>query len=146
MTKETNIPPFMEEGLNSFKKFKFPGADMGNLISIYQKNMELMNVTQQIAVETTHSVLELQRQYMKTALDQWNNHINSCCSKAPLEEKTAHQAEVAKTAADQIVAHTKALHSIIAKSNEKINETVQKGLKEGIDEFSNVVKKGKETR
>lgn len=146
MAKEANIPPFMEEGLNSFKKFKFPGADMENLMFIYQKNIELMNATQQIAVETTQSVLELQRQYMKTAFDQWNDQIKYCCSKAPLGEKTAHHAETTKAAVNQIIEHTRELNSIITKSNEKMNESVQKHFKEGLNEFSNQAKKHKEKR
>lgn len=146
MTKETNIPPFMEEGLNAFKQFKFSGINTGNLMSIYQKNLELLNATQQITAEAAQSIVELHHQYMKNAFQQWNNQIKSCCSKSPLDEKTAFHSEAAKAAVDQVIEHTRALNSIITKSNEKLNETVQKHFKEGLDESINMAKKTKEKR
>jgi len=146
MTKETNIPPFGEEGLGSFKNFKFPGVDMETLLASYQRNMELMNTTQRIGAETVQSVMELQNQYLKRVFDQWNEQIKYGFSKSPLEEKTTRQAENAKATVDKTIEHVRDVNSIVAKSNEKIIQSVQKRFKEGLDESLNLAKKGKTQR
>lgn len=149
MTKETNIPPFGEEGFrtfNPFKQFKYPGVDMETLMATYQRNMELMNSTQQIAMEATQSVMELQREYIKKAFDQWNEQIKYTCSKAPLGEKTAHHVDTTKTAVDQTIEHVRDVNSIIAKSNEKIINSVQKRFKESLDESATLAKKSRPHR
>ena len=149
MVKETNIPPFGSEEANPFKKFdafkqfKLPGLDLETLILNYQRNIELVNSTQQVVAEATKSIMELQSEYMKKGFDQWNVQVKDCCSKAPFEEKTTHQAEAAKTAVNQTIAHAQEVNSIIAKSSEKIIGSVQKRFKEGLDESAILVKKGK---
>ncbi|HUX80675.1 MAG TPA: phasin family protein [Alphaproteobacteria bacterium] len=150
MAKETNIPPFGNAEANpfkqfdAFKQFKFPGLDLETLLLNYQKNMELMNSTQQVAVEATKSIMKLQNDYFKKVFDQWNEQVKCCCSKTPLEDKTTRQAEVTKAALDQAVEHTQGLTSIVAKSNEKIVDSVQKRIKEGLDESLNLAKKSRE--
>ena len=146
MAKETNIPPFMEEGFCSFKQFKFPGADMETLLSTYQRNMELMNAAQKTTTETTQTVMDLQKQYFKSLFDQWNDEIKNSFSKAPADQKTAHQAEAAKAAVDQTIKHVRDVNAIIAKSNETIIESMQKHFKESLNESSNLAKKSKEKR
>jgi len=148
MAKETNVPPFGEEGFklfqqfNPFKKFQAPGMDMGILMQNYQRNIELMNATQQVVAEATKSIMELQSEYMKKVFDQWNEQAKYCCSKAPLEEKTAQQAMVAKKAVNQTIEHTQELNAIVTKSNENIMDSIQKRFKEGVDESLNITKKG----
>ncbi|HUX80435.1 MAG TPA: phasin family protein [Alphaproteobacteria bacterium] len=144
MDKEKNI--FGEESFNAFKQFKFPGLDLETLLSNYQRNMELMNSTQQVVVEATKSIMELQNDYFKKVFAQWNEQVKYCCSKAPLEDKTTRQAEATKAALDQAVEHTQGLTSIVAKSNEKIIGSVQKHIKEGLDESLNLAKKSREKR
>ena len=148
MTKETNAPPFGKEWttsfnqFNPFKQFKFPGVDAGTLLSSAQKNMELIAKAQQLAADSTKSIIDRQNEYCKDAFDQWNEHLKFCCSKAPLEEKTAHHADISKKAIDKTVTHLRDVNSIIAKTHEKIVESVQNRLKESIDESLNLAKKG----
>jgi len=146
MSKESNIPPFVEEGLNSFKQFKFPNFNMDAFIGMYQKNLELMNKNQQIAVETAQSILELQNQYLKNAFDLWGEQAKKFCSKASLEEKTSSHAEATKETVDKTMEHFQNLNTIIAKSNEVINDSIQKRFKEGLEESANLAKKNKAAR
>lgn len=147
MVKETNIPSFGEGAFNPFKafnpykQFKFPGFDLETLLANYQRNVELMNSTQKIVVEATKSIMELQNDYMKTVFDQWNDQVKSCCSQSPFEEKTAHQTEAAKEALNRTIEHIQGVDSIIAKSNERIMDSVQKRVKEGLDESLKMSKK-----
>jgi phasin family protein len=141
MASASNIHPNMNEGLNFFKQFKFPGAYMETLVAMQQLNTGLLNETQQIAMETTKSVMDLEQQFMKNAFDQWNEEVKYNISKAPLEEKTTHQAEVAKDAVSQISEHANKLSSILTQSNEKFNETLQKHIKMGMEESSNLSKR-----
>ena len=152
MAKGANIPPFGNEEANPFKQsnpfnqFKLPDGAMETFLSNYQKNMELVTSAQQLAADSTKSILDRQNEYCKNAFDQWNEHIKFCCSKAPLEEKTAHHAEVSKEALDKTGKHLRDVNSIIVKAHEKIAESVQKRLKESLDESLNVAKKSAEKR
>lgn len=126
----------MEEGLNSFKNFKFPGADMKSLLENYEKNVELMNEAQRIAAEASQSIAELQIQYLNGIFDQLNE--KTCCDMSQASSETSKSA-IAKT-----VAHTQKVNSIIMKSNERIVEAVKKRFKAGVDESLNMAKKAAE--
>jgi len=63
MIKKNNIPP-----LGNKKKQAL--LQIETLIEEYKSNVELMNMTQQIAIEATNSVIQLQTQYMKQVYDQ----------------------------------------------------------------------------
>jgi len=141
MTKDTHIPQFMEEAMKSFKQFSVPITDMETLMTMYKKNIELMNSTQQIAIEATKEMMDLQRSYMQKALDQWNEQIKETTTKGPLEEKATDQTKSTQDAVSQTIDHIQELNSIIAKSSEKINETFQKRFKETLGESLDAAKK-----
>ncbi|MBY0293441.1 MAG: phasin family protein [Alphaproteobacteria bacterium] len=143
MAKESHTSSCEDRIFNPFKKMKCPMFNMEMLMTNTQKNIELMTETQQIFAESLKSIMELQNEYFKKVMDQWNEQVKCCCSKAPLEEKTAHQAEAKKTAINQAVEHARELSSIISKSSEKIIGSVQKRIKEGLDESLNLEKKSK---
>lgn len=146
MTKEKNMPPFMEEGLNTFKKFKYPGIDMEALQACSQKNMELISTAQKIATETTQSVMELQNQYIKSTFEQWNEHMKQGLSKAPLADKMAYPSEAAQAMMANTIKHAQAVNSVITKSNEILLESIQQRFQEGLDESINLLKTHKEHR
>lgn len=141
MSKKSNVPPFFGQEFGSFKGLEFPGINMETLLSSYQKNMELMNATQKIATETAQTLMEIQNQYAQKVFGQVNQQAKHALSKAPLEEKTTHQAEVAKTTVDELIKHLRTTNTIIAQSNEQIIESIQKRFKESLDESSELVKK-----
>ena len=147
MAKEANIPPFGEEGLklfqqcNPFKQFKVPGMDMGVLMSNYQRNMELMTAAQQIASESTKTIIELQNQYVKAFFGQWNEQVKCCCSKAPPEEKIARQSEACKETLDKTIEHLRDVNAEVVKANERIIESVQRHFQESLDESFNLATK-----
>ncbi len=143
MAKGTNIPPLGEKGFNYFNPFKFPGINMEIFLRSYQNNMEFLNASQQIAIETTKSLIEIQNQYVKKLFNQWNEQVKTRPFQSPLHEKTAFPAEAAKEAVEQTLEHLGELNSILVKSNEKMNESIKKRFKEGLDESLNVVEKGK---
>ncbi len=144
MTKETFTSSLSEGIFNPFKNVKGSMLDMETLTAIYQRNLELMNSTQKIAAEATKSIMELQHEYFKRTLDQWNEQIKYCCSKAPLEEKAACHAEASKEALNQTIKHAQEVNSIMVKSNEKALEAIQNRIKEGLDESVKMTKKSKE--
>jgi phasin family protein len=141
MTKKSSLPPFFGQEFASFKPFEFPGVNMETLLSSYQKNMELMNATQKIATETAQTLMEIQNQYVQKVVGQMNQQAKHTFSKAPLEEKATHQAEVAKTTVDELIRHLRTTNAIIAQSNEQIIESIQRRFKESLDESSEFVKK-----
>lgn len=152
MAKETNIPPFGKEGLklfqqlNPFKQYKFPEVETDTLLSNYKQNVELINRTQNIATETTQSVIDLHKQSFKKVFDQWNEEIMNSISNKPFEEKMTHQAETAKTLVDEMINHMRDVNVVIAESNKNIIDSIQNHLQEGLNESATLVKKGKEQR
>ncbi len=145
MANDTNLPPFMKKGFDSFKDFKYPGLNMEVFLEGYQRNIELISATMKIATETTESLMELQNKYIQKAFEQWNEEIKYSMSKAPLDEKTSHQTEVAKSTVDDAIKHAQDVSSILVKTNEKIVESVQTRFKEGQEEVKDLVKTEKKT-
>jgi hypothetical protein len=129
VTKKSTFPPFFGKEFGSFKMFEFPGVDMDTLLSSYQKNMELMDVSRKITTEATQSLITIQNKYIQKFMGQWNERMKNGFSKVPCEETTAHQAETAKTADNEMLQHLRNTHSIIQQSNKKIIESIQNHFK-----------------
>ena len=150
MTKETNFPPFGEEGLkvfqqfNPFKQYKFPQNTMEPLFSCHQKNMELMTHIQQLTTETTKSIMDRQNEYFKGIFEQCSEHLKYYGAKSPLEKKTTHHAEISKELFDKTIEHLSEFNSTLTQSNKQIIELFQTRFQEGLNESATLVKNGKE--
>ena len=144
MSKDTNIPPFGEEMFNAFKQFKVPGVDMEALVANHKKNMELLTSTQQKAVESTNSIIELQNNYLKNAFDQWNEQLKHNCTQTSFEEKAAYHAQATKEMSEKALAHLQEINTIIVQSNKKIMDSIQKHFQESFNDSLNLVKKNKD--
>ncbi|MBX9621260.1 MAG: phasin family protein [Alphaproteobacteria bacterium] len=143
MTKYTNIPPFMEEGLNNFKKFNFPGVDMETLLKSYQRNVEFMNDTQQVIAESTQSLLGLHKQFLMEAFEKWNEQVANAFSASSPADKVTQQTEASKAAMERMVEHAQNLQSTVEESNKKLVDSLQKRFKDSVDESVNLAKKSK---
>lgn len=142
MAKDTQTP--FVDGLGSFKNLKFPGFNVESLGTSFQKNMEWMTEIQKIATQGTQSLLELETQNVQKALNHCSEHLNCSCLKAPIEVKTAHQAETAKIAVDELSQHMHDVNAIITQTSEQIMGAFQKRFKDGMDECSELVAKNKQ--
>ncbi len=143
MSKDPYTNPFAGDTFKAFKEAKLPWFDPELMFSSYRRNMDLITTTQQIAAETTKAVVQLQSQYIKDVLEQLSERTKENISTASPEEKVAQQSEATKASLDQAIDHARNVNTVIAKSNEKIIETVQKRFKEGVDESASVAKKTK---
>jgi len=143
MTTERQEHSFWTEHMNTFKDIQPPWLDNELFMTAYRRNMELMNTTQQITAEATKAIMQLQTQYMKYIFDQLGKQTKEGLSTASPEEKAFHQSDLAKQAIDQALEHAREINSIIAKSNDKIIERIQKCAKDGVDESISMAKKAK---
>ena len=143
MSKDTYTNPFWGESFKGLKDIKLPWLDTELMLSSYRRNMDLINTTQQIAAETTKAVVQLQAQYMKDVFEQLSEQTKHNISTFSPEERVAHQSEATKATLDQAIEHARNVNTLISQSNEKIIETVQKRLKEGVDESASLAKKAK---
>lgn len=143
MSKNTNIPPFMEESLNAFKKHKFPGVDMETLLKSYQKNVEFMNATQQVMAESTQSLLGLHKQFLMEAYEKWNEQLTNAFSASSPADKITEQTEASKAALERMVEHAQDLQSTVEESNKKLMDSFQKRFKDSVDESINLAEKTK---
>ena len=143
MTKYTNIPPFMEEGLGAFKKFKLPGVDTDTLLTNYQKNLEFINSTQQTVADTTQSLFGLHKQFLLEAFEQWNEQVANAFSTSSPMDKVAQQTEASKAAMNRMVEHIQGLKSTVEGANKKLMDSLQNRFKDSVDESANLAKKNK---
>lgn len=143
MTKNTNFPPFMEEGFGAFKKFKFPGVDTDTLLTNYQRNLEFMNSAQQTVADTTQSLFGLHKQFLLEAFEQWNEQVANAFSPSSPVDKVAQQTEVSKAAMNRMVGHLQDLKSTVEEANKKLMDSLQKRFKDSADESANLAKKDK---
>lgn len=143
MSKDPYTNPFADDTFKAFKEAKLPWFDPELMFSSYKRNMNLITTTQQIAAETTKAVVQLQAQYIKDVLEQLSERTKQNISTISPEEKATQQSEATKASLDQAIDHARNVNTVIAKSNEKIIETVQKRFKEGVDESASMAKKTK---
>lgn len=143
MTKENQPYSPWGEGINAFKDMKLPWGDNEFFMSAYRRNMEFMNATQQISAETLRAVTELQTEYMKSIFNQLSEQTKHCLSTRSPEEKVVRQTDVAKNTIDQAIEHAREINSIIARSNDKIIENIQKAAKKSVEETTSFAKKAK---
>ena len=144
MSKEKQPYSSWSESINTFKEGKLPWGDNEFFMAAYRRNVEFLNTTQQIAVETMRAVTELQTEYMKSAFNQWSERAKECLSATSCEEKAACHTDIANKTIDQAIEHAREVNSILAKSNSKIIENFQKTAKKNVEETSSLSKKAKE--
>ena len=93
--------------------------------------MEWMTANQKIATEAAQSLLELETQHVQKAFNHCSEHLDCSCSKGPLEEKTAHHAETAKTVVAELAQHMHDVNAIITQTSEQMMGSFQKRFKDG---------------
>jgi hypothetical protein len=118
--------------------------EIESLIDGYKRNLELMNTTQQIAVEATKSMIQLQTQYMKQAFDQLSAQARTNCD-VTAHEKKATPSQMGITGVDQVVEQATKINTLLSKSNEKIISNIQKSFKEGFQKAEVAQKATKKT-
>lgn len=140
MTKENQSYSSWSENLNAFKNAKFPWGDNEFIMSSYRRNMEFMNTSQQIAVETIKAVTELQTDYIKSMFGQLSERTKQGLSASSPEEKAARQTDSAIEIIDHAVEHAREINSIMAKSSDKVIENIQKTAKKNLEDAASLAK------
>ncbi len=92
-------------------------------------------------METTNTIMELQRKHFQRALDQWNEQIKSPSSMDPAKVKIDDAADVTKDHLNKTLEHINEVNSVVEKSTKKIKDSVEKRLKESVDEVVELSKK-----
>ena len=134
MTNYKNFSPFLD-------KDNLPWGDINTFIDGYKRNVELISVTQQIALEAAKSVMQLQTQYLKGAFDQVTEQTQKGFTSNINEDSFANQSDLGKATVDKAVQHASKINAVITQSNEKIYENIQKRFNEGVKESASAVKK-----
>ncbi len=143
MTKEKQPYSSWSESMNAFKDAKLPWGGNEFFMAAYRRNMEFMNTTQQITVETIRAVAELQGEYMKSVFNHLSEQTKECLSETSPEEKAVRHTDVANKTIDQAIEHARDINAIIAKSNDKIIENIQKTAKKNVEDSASLTKKAK---
>ena len=138
MDIDSQLPPFLEETL---KSMKMPSENIETILEIYKRNIELMNTTQQIAMEATNTILELQRKHFQRAMDQWNEQMKSPTSMNPAKVKIDDAADATKNHLNKTLDHINEVNAVVEKSNKKIKDSFEKRLKESVNEVVELSKK-----
>lgn len=151
MAKQTNNDnyqnnPFAQDYTKMFRDFKMPAYDMESLMTAYRKNLDIANSTQQVIAEATRNLMQIQTQYVKQLFEDLSQQTKeTMTSSDSTEEKTSCHARSVKDTIDHALSHTKEVNQVLAQVNAKVVDTVQKRLKESIDECANIVNKVQKT-
>ena len=151
MAKQTNNDnyqnnPFTQDYTKIFRDFKVPSYDMESLMTAYRKNLDIVNSTQQVIAEATKNLMQIQTQYVKQLFENLSQQSKeTLTSSDSVEEKTSYHARSVKDTIDHALAHTKEVNQVLAQANSKVVDTVQKRLKESVDECATIVNKVQKT-
>lgn len=134
--------PFSQDYTKYFRDFKMPAYDMESLMTSYRKNMEIVNSTQQVMAEATRNLVQLQTQYMKQLFEDMSQQTKeTLTSSESMEEKSTGHAKSVKETIDHAISHSKEINHVVSQASNKVMETVQKRMKESVDECTTAMSK-----
>ncbi|MEB3701670.1 Phasin family protein [Candidatus Bealeia paramacronuclearis] len=151
MAKQTNNDnfqsnPFSQDYTKFFRDFKVPHYDMESVMTTYRKNLDILNSTQQVIADATRNLVQIQTQYMKQLFEDLSQQTKeNLTSSQSMEDKTASHTRSVKDTIDHAISHTKEVNHLLTQTNTKVMDTVQKCLKESVDECANIVTKVQQT-
>jgi len=147
MTKEShtesNAASFWDESTKAFSKARFPWFNNERFMENYRRQTEIMNTTQQIIIESSKSILQLQMQFMKQLFDQLGEQTKHNLSSTSGEEKVAQNVQHTRANFDKAIENAHEINATIAKSNDKIIDTLHRHINESLEESIAAAKKTK---
>jgi phasin family protein len=125
----------------AFAGFAFPGFDVESLIATQRKNFEAFTQANQVAVEGLQTLLKREIEIATAAIDEASMALKELTAPGGAEEKLAKNADLAKASYDKVLANTRELTELVAKTNEEAFGVLNRRLTESFEEFKELAAK-----
>jgi phasin family protein len=125
-----------------FGEFKAPGVDMQSVMTSQRKNIEALTQANKLALEGMQAVFKRQAEILKQSIEESAAATRELAS-GTAQDKMAKQTEIAKQAFEKALSNARELSEIVAKANGEAVELLNKRFAAMLDEFRDVVSKGK---
>lgn len=139
---DPKLNPFMDPERNPFLKsdfssmFKgFEAPDMQVFTDAQRKNMEALTTANKTAVEGMQAVMQRQSEIMKEAMDEANAALQELQTKGAGSPDASAQIDQLKSAIETVVANTKEVSEMMAKSQSEAFDIVNQRFLESMEEL-----------
>jgi phasin family protein len=122
------------------ERFKLPGIDLPALAEAQRKNVEALQHANQKAYAGVIALAQRQAEIFQQTMTQWQEAAKELNAKSPAES-VAKQADLAKKAIENALAHMRELAEMAATSQREAYEVIRKRVQTGMQEFRDYLNK-----
>ena len=125
----------------AFAGFSFPNFDVESVLASQRKNLEAFTQANQLAVEGVQALAKRQVEIVTAAVEEASAALRDLTAPGAVDEKLAKNAELAKAAYEKVLAATRELSDLVAKTNSDAFGVISKRFTEGFEEFKDFAAK-----
>jgi phasin family protein len=122
------------------ERFRLPGIDLPALVETQRKNVEALQQANQKAYAGAIALAQRQAEIFQETMTQWREAAKEINAKTPAES-VAKQADLAKKAVENALAHMRELAELAAKSQREAYDVIRKRVQTGMQEFRDYLNK-----
>lgn len=142
MAKQSGFP--FEFDITKFMgDMKVPGLDMDGIMAAQKKNIDALNAANKLAFDSVQAVMTRQGELLRQSVEEASAAANAMTDQAPINEKAAKQAELAKQALERAVSNAREVAEMIARSNKEMADLMQGRMTEALAELQSALGKAK---
>ena len=119
----------------AFAGFNFPTFDVESMLASQRKNFEALTQANQLAVEGVQALAKRQVEIVSAAVEEASAALRELTQIGAPEDKLAKNLEMAKASYEKILAATRELGELIAKTNTETFGVINKRVTEGFEEI-----------
>lgn len=120
---------------------KVPGVDMDAMVSLQQKNLEVLTAANRLAFEGMQAIMKRQVEIMRQTVEESTAAATGIAGASNPTDKMVKQAEAAKDTFERTISNIRELSELIAKSNTEVLDLLNKRVGEVLDEVKVAVAK-----
>lgn len=140
MAGKTDMP-FDFDMTKYMADMKVPGVDMDAMVSLQQKNLEVMTAANRLAFEGMQAIMKRQAEIMRQAVEESTAAATGIAGAPTPAEKMVKQTEAYKDTFERTIANIRELSELISKSNTEVLDLFNKRFAEVLDEVKVAVTK-----
>ncbi|HZQ02284.1 MAG TPA: TIGR01841 family phasin [Reyranella sp.] len=122
-------------------EFKLPTVNVETLVETGRKNFAALTTAGTTTVESMKTIAQRQGDMFRAAMEDFSKHGSEVLAAATVEEKTTKQIDFVKKSYDAVLANTKELADLYAKSQAEAFETLNARIAELTEEVKAAIAK-----
>lgn len=127
----------------AFAGFSFPTVDVESFLASQRKTLEAFTHANQLAVEGVQALAKRQIEIVTQAIEEASSAVKEMAQPGAVDEKLAKNVELAKGSYEKILAATRELSELVAKTNSDTFGVLNKRVTEGFEEIRDYAAKTK---